>query len=90
MRAFVRVYQGTTRNDLLAGVSLRTRVIDVSNRDRATLTEAIPATDFASNRSADELIDVPMRGLPPGEYLLQIDASARTLTATRALRFRVQ
>jgi len=90
VRAFVRVYQGTTRNDLLAGVSLRTRVIDVSNRDRATLTEAIPATDFASNRSADELIDVPMRGLPPGEYLLQIDASARTLTATRALRFRVQ
>lgn len=87
--AFLRIYQGTGRDAEIQPVSVRARVIDTT--DRAVVDSALvfQPREFASNRTADCRINLPLSRLSPGEYLLHVEATMGERVAGRALRFRV-
>jgi hypothetical protein len=84
---FLRVYQGGTSP--LMPVTITTRLVDSTNAQRGGGVRNIDATSFGPARSYDDRFDLPVR-LPPGEYLLTIDAAAGGKTAQRAVRFSVR
>ena len=88
--AFFRIYQGTGRNDALAPVQLRCSVFDASDRMVANETSVIGAGEFATARTADHYVTLPLTGLTPGEYLLEVETTMGQRTAGRALRFAVK
>ena len=51
--------------------------------------QQIPVTTFSSQREAIVLVDVPVRQMAAGEYLLTIEASSGSTTARRESRFHV-
>jgi hypothetical protein len=87
--AFMRVYQGTERTDAIEPVSVRVRIMD--DQDRALRDEALPlgADAFADGRTADCHLTLPVSQLPPGNYLLRVEASMGERLAGRAIRFSV-
>ena len=44
---------------------------------------------FGASRAVDFSVDVPTGRLPPGEYLLTVEARSGTATARRDARFRL-
>jgi hypothetical protein len=52
----------------------------------------LPAASFSSARSADVRVELPVVRLPPGPYLLTVDAAAGADDApvSRDVRFTVQ
>jgi VWFA-related protein len=88
--AFFRVYQGTARTDALNGADVRVRIIDAS--DRTVRDEVMPlqATSFGDGRAADCRISLPIPQLPPGDYLLRLEAQMGERVAGRAMRFTVE
>jgi VWFA-related protein len=84
---FLRVYQGGTRP--VMPLTLTTRLVDSTNAQRGGGVRNIDAASFGPARSYDDRFDLPVR-LPPGEYLLTIDAAAGGKTAQRAVRFSVR
>jgi VWFA-related protein len=84
---FLRVYQGGTHP--LMPVTITTRLVDSTNAQRGGGVRTVDATSFGPARSYDDRFDLPVR-LPPGEYLLTIDAAAGSQTAQRAVRFSVR
>jgi len=89
VRTVAQIYQGTQRTDAIAPVVMRVRIIDA--RGNAIRDESLPFAETAfTNRRADCVITLPLAQLPPGEYLLRLDASAARQTAGRAVRFSVE
>jgi hypothetical protein len=88
--AFFRIYQGTARGEAIAPVDLRARVLNAS--DQAVISQALVfrPIEFEQNRTADGRINLPISRLPPGEYLLSLEAAMGERVAGRALRFRVR
>ena len=87
---FVRIYQGTGRTNPLVPVQFRTSILDAHGAVVASQLNTLQPAQFQKERAADHFITLPLAGLRPGDYLLQIQAEAGPRTAGRALRFRVQ
>jgi VWFA-related protein len=87
VRALVQVYQGTQRTDGLAPVSVQTRILDANSRAVRDQVLALTGKDFTNRRAA---LALDIGQLPPGEYILTIDASRERQKANRSLRFAVQ
>jgi VWFA-related protein len=88
--AFMRIYQGTGRDDGLAPVAVRVQILDALNR--AVRDEIMPfsAGAFQATRAADCRIPLPVAQLTPGEYLLRVEAAMGKRVAGRAMRFSVR
>ena len=85
--AFFRIYQGTARQDPLSPVHLQSTVVDARGAVVATETSTLDAGQFATNRTADHYLTVPLATLAPGDYLLKIETTMGSRVAGRAIRF---
>jgi len=85
---FVRVYQRAARPP--QPVTITTRVTDVDDHVVWTSAETLAAGAFGETRAADYRLQLPLDRLNAGDYLLTVEASQPSLTASRALRFTVQ
>jgi hypothetical protein len=88
VRARLQIYQGTERTDAIVPVSVRARVLDAQGGAVRDQSLVIAGKAF-TNRRAGCQIAVDVEHLPPGEYLLRLDASMGNHTTGRALRFAV-
>ena len=88
--AFMRIYQGTGRSDALAPVAVRVQIVDA--QDRVVRDEVMPldVSAFAEARAADCRIALPVSQLPPGDYLLRLEAAMGERVAGRVMRFSVE
>jgi VWFA-related protein len=86
---FLRIYQGTSRRDALSPVQMRLSVLNAQGKAVASQSTTLEAAQFANGRSVDHYLALPLAGLVPGEYLLQIEAHMGERTAGRAVRFAV-
>lgn len=85
--AFLRIYQGTARQDPLAPVQLRSTIVDARGTVVAEQTTTLDPGQFGSNRTADRYLNVPLESLAPGDYLLKVETTMGKRTAGRAMRF---
>jgi hypothetical protein len=90
LTAFFRIYQGIGRQDALGPVQLRTSIADAQGAIVASESTTIGVDQFASGRSADRFLTVPLGKLVPGEYLLQLETTRGSRVAGRAIRFVVE
>jgi hypothetical protein len=88
VRANFQIYQGTLRTDTLTPVVMRVQIVDAKGNPARDQSLTFNETMF-TNRRADCTIAVPVANLPPGEYLLRLEASADQQRFGRALRFAV-
>jgi VWFA-related protein len=88
--AFARVYQGG--RSAVQSVALRLRLQDQNGQTVMDRLQDLPAASFSSARSADVRVELPVVRLPPGPYLLTVDAAAGADDApvSRDVRFTVQ
>jgi VWFA-related protein len=86
--AFLRIYQGG--QDALRPVQLTTRIQNSAGAVVHDATRSLSVGDFAKARSADYTFDIPLDALAPGEHLLTIEASERTRTERRDVRFTIR
>ena len=84
--AFTRLYQGG--NGTLAPVPMRVELRTANNELVVDRREDVTVDRFTRARSADVNVDLPVARLPPGEYLLTIEAGAQK-PVRRDSRFRV-
>lgn len=89
VRASVEIYQGLTRTDPIVPVTTRMRILDASGAVARDQSMVFTPMEFR-NRRTDCQIDLPLDRLAPGEYLLEIAATAGDRTLTRKLRLAVQ
>ena len=87
VRAFTRVYQRGRAEPVRVSV----RVTDAAGRTTAETADTIAASTFDANNAADFTYELPLASLPPGSYLLSIEArrDART-DVRRNVRFTVR
>ncbi len=89
VRALLQIYQGTERTDAISPVSMRVQILDA--KGGAVRDQSLPFAENAfTKRRADCVITLPLAALPPGEYLLKLEASMDRQTSGRALRFAVE
>jgi VWFA-related protein len=86
VRALVQVYQGTQRTDVIGPVSVRTTILDTKGRAIRDQLLALSVKDFTNRRAA---LALEIGQLPPGDYVLNLDASLGRQTTTRILHFAV-
>jgi len=89
VRAVFQIYQGTERTDAIVPVTTRVRVVDSRGAVARDQSIVFAAADFHARRT-DCRINLPINGLPAGDYLLEIIATAGGEHQTRKLRFAVQ
>jgi VWFA-related protein len=88
VRAVLQIYQGTERTDAIAPVTMRVQILD--SKGAAIRDQSLPFGEQAfANRRAECVITVPVANLPPGDYLLKLEASTARHQAGRALRLAV-
>jgi VWFA-related protein len=87
VRALVQVYQGTQRTAVIMPVSVRTTILDAKGRAIRDQRLALTVKDFTNRRAA---LALDIGQLPPGEYVLNVDASLERQKASRILHFGVQ
>jgi VWFA-related protein len=85
---FARVYLGDETPP--ASVATRVRVVDTASKTVFGGTTTLAAAEFGEERSTELKLDVPLQRLPPGEYLLTIEATLGKNTARRDVRFTVR
>jgi VWFA-related protein len=88
--AFVRVYQGTSRTDGLEPVQVRVRIVDAQDRDVRDEVLVLQPSAFATGRTADLRMPLPLASLAAGDYLLRLEAATAEQVAGRAVRFSVE
>lgn len=88
VRAFLRLYQGGSR--ALVPITMTTRLVNSRNDRLSETVRTVDAAAFGRARSFDDMFEVPVRDLAPGEYLLTVEVAAAGTTAQRHLRFRVR
>ena len=88
VRALVRVYQGGRKSPAAAAVT--TRIVDADGKEVFGRTETLPADSFATARSAEYQIDLPVSGLAPGAHVLTLETRAGKAVARRDVRFQVR
>ncbi len=89
VRALLQIYQGTERTEAIAPVSMRVQILDAKGGAVRDQSLAFAEQAFTKRR-ADCVITLPLAALPPGEYLLKLEASMDRQTSGRALRFAVE
>jgi hypothetical protein len=87
VRALAQVYQGTQRTDAIVPVSVRTSILDSNGRTIRDQRLALTVKDFTNRRAA---LALDIGHLPPGDYILSLDASLGRQTTSRILHFAVQ
>jgi VWFA-related protein len=88
--AFFRIYQGTGRQDPLAAVQLQSTIVDARGAVVATETSTLDAAQFATARTADHYVTLPLATLAQGDYLLKVESTMGPRVAGRAMRFIVR
>jgi VWFA-related protein len=89
VRAVLQIYQGTQKTDPIRPVSMRVQILDA--KGAAIRDQSLPFAEQAfTNRRADCVITLPLASLPPGDYLLKLEASQDQRRTGRALRFVVE
>ena len=88
--AFVQVSQGTARKNALQPVTLRLRIDDTQAVVRRTQTGTLAPAQFGNNRTANSRLTLPLRGLPPGHYLLTLEAGLGEQQVNRLVRFELR
>jgi VWFA-related protein len=84
--AFLRVYQGG-KNPLVP-VSIRARIADPSDHAMFDRSDTLAAAVFSAARGTDYRVEIPIAQLPPGLYLLTIEARlGEKAVARREVRF---
>jgi hypothetical protein len=85
--AVVRIHQGGSK--AILPTSIATRI--VNERDATAFEQAadLGGEQFA-NRAADHAIRLPLAQLPPGQYLLRIEATSSTRRVSQFARFTVR
>jgi VWFA-related protein len=86
--AFVRVYQGG--KDPVVAVPVAVSVLNAAGESVLARSDTLAPDRFSTERSADYQLRLPLATLPPGEYLLTIDAVAGKSGARRGARFQVR
>jgi hypothetical protein len=89
VRAFFQIYQGTGRTDAIVPVTTRVRVVDGRGTVARDESMVFGPADFHARRT-DARINLPIARLSPGQYLLEIIATAGDEQAMRKLRFAVR
>jgi hypothetical protein len=84
---FLRVYEGS--RDKPSAVRVRTRIIDSSDATVVTRDDLLPAATFLRTRKADYRMDLPVRHLTVGDYLVRTDVSTDGALATVDARISV-
>ena len=87
VRALVQIYQGTQRTDIIVPVSVRTSIVDAKGRAVRDQLLALTVKNFTNRRAA---LALDIGQLPPGEYVLSLDASLERQKTGRILHFAVQ
>jgi hypothetical protein len=85
--AFERLYLA---GDSVVPVRVTAQVIDASDQRVFGRELTLEPARFDVNRAADFTLDVPIDSLPPGDYLLSIDATRANVTETRTARFSIR
>jgi VWFA-related protein len=85
--AYVRLYQGGRA--ALKPVSIALRLTNDRDVVVARVSSSVAAADFGPSRAADYRARLPLGPVPPGAYLLTIEASAGGRPIRRDLRFEV-
>jgi hypothetical protein len=86
--AFLRVYQGKPRGKTKAEpAALTARIQDANDRTVFHATETLGPDRLSAARAADYRVDLPIDRLPPGPYLLSIEAAAGRTSLRRDVRF---
>ena len=70
-------------------VSVRARIVDAHDREALTRRETLDRDRFGPAGIASYRLDLPLRELEPGEYLLSLDAADGRRTDHRDVRFAV-
>jgi hypothetical protein len=89
VRALLQIYQGTDRTEAIVPVSMRVQILDAKGAAARDQSLSFSEKMFA-NRRADCVITIPVANLPPGEYVLKLEASSDRQTTGRAFRFAVE
>jgi len=84
---FARVSQGGTRAE---PVALHTWIEDREGRTVADDRRTLGSEVFATSRTADFGLELPLARFPPGDYMMVIDAAAGKKSQRREMRFSVQ
>jgi len=85
--AFARVYQGGKAKP--APATVRMSIRDEKNAVVIERKQDLPASLFSATRATDLQIDVPMKELVAGSYLLTIETTAGATTVRRDTRFTI-
>jgi VWFA-related protein len=88
--AFVQVSQGTLRKDPLQPVALLLRIDDTHGTALRNQTGTLSPAEFANHRTANSRLSLPLRELPPGQYLLTLQAALGERRTERLVRFEVK
>jgi hypothetical protein len=86
--AFLRVYEAAKKPPIPATVV--TRIFDANDSVVSNASATIAADRFATARSVDHQIELPLSTLARGEYLLTVEATAGEYAARRGVRFTVR
>jgi VWFA-related protein len=86
--AFLRAYEGGS--SALRAFAVHTRI--VNDQDQAVLdrSETIGPERFDRSRGSQIYVRLPTGDLPPGPYLLTVDATLGKVTAQREMRFSIR
>jgi hypothetical protein len=84
---FARIYQGLTR-PLTPGY-VNARIVDEQDGTVFSQESRVLSEQFGAGRALDFSVDLPLRRLAAGEYLLSIEARVGTQTVRREARFRI-
>jgi hypothetical protein len=88
--AFVQVSQGTRRREVLQEVTLFLRLNDTRGTTVRSETGKLSPPEFGDNRTANARFSLRLSDLPPGQYLLTLEATVGDRRAERLLRFEVR
>ncbi|HMF59129.1 MAG TPA: hypothetical protein VK595_02085, partial [Vicinamibacterales bacterium] len=87
--AFLRIYQGTNRRDPIQQVQLQGFLVDAKGQKISGESIVLTEAQFGNGRTNDHFFSLPIANLPPGDYLLRIEAAMGRRVAGRAVRFRL-
>jgi hypothetical protein len=71
-------------------VTVRLRIDDTQATAVRTQTGALSPAQFGSNRTANSRLTLPLRDLPPGQYLLTLEAALGDRRIERQVRFELR
>jgi len=71
-------------------VAVHTSIQDREDRTIADDRRTLGSEVFATSRTADFGLELPLARFPPGDYMLVIDAAAGEKSQRRQVRFSVQ